>query len=482
MDLRDALPNVPDNIRRTLLNEYSMALEAHRGGDPGAASVHVAQVCESVIRALDRTLASPHADGGGLPHVNIDEWCRSVEAGDRTEPGISIPLARTIRAAYTFRNKRGAAHTGVDPLGMDAGFTLAAARWLIAEMVRHKAGLSDDDANTVVDELSGGPDGAFARIAGHRYSRYRGIGPLARPYWFADRDSLSALRAVPELRLLGESRLGYLYASAIHEDYDIEFWYGEVAPTVAVARPVAWLATFDGWESAKRARQELMRFPSTVRTVAQDEAAATLYTVDHPRPANPEEAAVLLAELDVLRSQIEELPRGDNEALERLGNNTTRGLVDRLKALLPSTEPHPGTSHFERGEHLDEAAAAFILALCIHLRHRDTDLWRRVDNQSAASASWLADIVARPARASRFRAAAELALYPKPLRTAATTEGCRNEDEITREISIAARSGRDAMLVLIASGHTLLAGHRKAEVQQWVLARYAEAGAIEQDG
>jgi hypothetical protein len=274
--------------------------------------------------------------------------------------------------------------------------------------------------------------------------------------------------------MLDDMRLGYLYASAVHQDFEVDFWHALTRPTVAVLAPLAWLATFDDYNSAIRAKQQLQRFPSPVRDGAAGLAAAELHAVDHPAPAAEDAAVALLQKVATMRAAIETLPRNAQRTRELLGSGETRELVDDLKTLLPATEATT-VGRLGLGSHLDQATAGFIFALCLYLKHRDTDLWRFADRHSEASAAWLADMVAGQTRAARFRAAAELALYPKAVRFSATADAARSEDAATQELVEAIRQGRSAMLALVFRGHPAL-GNRKAEVESWVLARYADAG------
>jgi len=122
---------------------------------------------------------------------------------------------------------------------------------------------------------------------------------------------------------------------------------------------------------------------------------------------------------------------------------------------------------------------AFILALCVYLEHRDTGLWRRVDQRSSESAKRLANIIAREAPGARFRAMVELSLYSKSDRASAadTESGVRSIDATTRKLSSAANSGRAGVQQLISQGdHALRSrSHRRSRLLAGIRAGWARS-------
>jgi hypothetical protein len=69
---------------------------------------------------------------------------------------IRLHIPRALRVVYDIRNNRDTAHLadGIDPNIQDANLVIAVLNWVMAEFVRLFHGVSPDEAETIVDNLS----------------------------------------------------------------------------------------------------------------------------------------------------------------------------------------------------------------------------------------------------------------------------------------------------------------------------------------
>lgn len=107
---------------------------------------------EGFVQALQ------HIEGGSPTKgvaPRVDDFLRGLESRASTlDDGLRICAARVARSMYALRNKRSIAHTGdVDTNTADLRYLYAAAQWILAELVRHCAGISMEAAGKLVAEI-----------------------------------------------------------------------------------------------------------------------------------------------------------------------------------------------------------------------------------------------------------------------------------------------------------------------------------------
>lgn len=108
---------------------------------------------EAVRRALDLELSGsylpftqplPRFDDNSLKHYE-------QKVGDES---YRILIPRLLKAIYNIRNKRGVAHiSNVNPNEMDATLILYAVKWVLAELIRLKSGLSLEETQALLDGI-----------------------------------------------------------------------------------------------------------------------------------------------------------------------------------------------------------------------------------------------------------------------------------------------------------------------------------------
>ncbi len=90
--------------------------------------------------------------GKSLPNFN-DQAIKHYEQQAGHE-SFRMLLPRTLKAVYNVRNKRGVAHiSDVNPNEMDASFILSSVKWVLAELVRLKSGLSISQTQDLLDAI-----------------------------------------------------------------------------------------------------------------------------------------------------------------------------------------------------------------------------------------------------------------------------------------------------------------------------------------
>jgi hypothetical protein len=108
---------------------------------------------EAVRRALDHELTGTYrAFNRTLPPFD-DNVLRSYEqqTGDQS---YRLLIPRTLKAVYNIRNRRGVAHiSDVSPNEMDATLILYTVKWVLAELLRLKSGLSPDQTQAMLDNI-----------------------------------------------------------------------------------------------------------------------------------------------------------------------------------------------------------------------------------------------------------------------------------------------------------------------------------------
>jgi hypothetical protein len=108
---------------------------------------------EAVRRALDLELTGVYVPfGSPLPQFD-DKTLKHYEQQSGHE-SYRLLIPRVLKAIYNIRNKRGVAHiSDINPNEMDASLILHCAKWVLAELVRLKSGLSPAATQELIDTI-----------------------------------------------------------------------------------------------------------------------------------------------------------------------------------------------------------------------------------------------------------------------------------------------------------------------------------------
>lgn len=109
---------------------------------------------EAVRRAIDLELTGKYTPlGKSMPNFN-DQAIQHYERQAGHE-SFRMLIPRALKAVYNVRNKRGVAHiSDVNPNEMDASFILSSVKWVLAELVRLKSGVSTSQTQDLLDAIT----------------------------------------------------------------------------------------------------------------------------------------------------------------------------------------------------------------------------------------------------------------------------------------------------------------------------------------
>ncbi len=155
MDASKALWAIPAALRKPLLEEYRKLIQNYMERRWSPAEMSGGLFCEIVYSILDGHAKSKYPAAPSKPR-DLVAACRALESNSHVPRSFQILIPRMLPALYEVRNNRGVGHSGgdVDPNHMDATVVVSMCNWILSELVRTFHGLSVDDAQVLVDNLS----------------------------------------------------------------------------------------------------------------------------------------------------------------------------------------------------------------------------------------------------------------------------------------------------------------------------------------
>jgi len=155
LDASTALGQLPAGLRTELLTEFGKITQNYREGRWEAQNLDGGRLCEVAY-----TILAGYTSGGNYPARaskpgNFGAACRALENRTGYPKSARMTIPRVLFALYEIRNGRGVGHVGgdVDANHMDAEFVLAAAKWVVAELIRLFHSTDVQTATEVVDAL-----------------------------------------------------------------------------------------------------------------------------------------------------------------------------------------------------------------------------------------------------------------------------------------------------------------------------------------
>lgn len=157
IDPTTLLANIPDGLRRALIEEYKGICNAFNEGRWKLAALDAGRFCEVAYTIIHGALSGSYAATAKKPKDFVGA-CRALESmqpaavGDRS---LRILIPRLLPALYEVRNNRNVGHVGGDviPNKMDATLVRESAAWVVAELVRINHGVDTLQAQGAVDAL-----------------------------------------------------------------------------------------------------------------------------------------------------------------------------------------------------------------------------------------------------------------------------------------------------------------------------------------
>lgn len=152
-----ALNVLPIGLRNELIAEFNKLLDHYRARRWEPSQLNAGKFSEVVFTIVDGYLRGSYPQRAAKPK-NMVQSCRGLE---RTPESVGtrsmrILIPRILPALYECRNNRNVGHVGgdVDPNEMDATFVVAAAKWIMAELVRVLHDLPTvEDATAMVEAI-----------------------------------------------------------------------------------------------------------------------------------------------------------------------------------------------------------------------------------------------------------------------------------------------------------------------------------------
>jgi hypothetical protein len=155
LDASTALGQLPSGLRSELLVEFGKIVQNYREHRWEAQNLDGGRLCEVAYSILDGyTSRAAYAAKASKPR-NFEAACKALENRTGYPDSARITIPRVLFALYEIRNRRGVGHVGgdVDANHMDAEFVLAAAKWIVAELIRLFHSTDVKTATEVVDAL-----------------------------------------------------------------------------------------------------------------------------------------------------------------------------------------------------------------------------------------------------------------------------------------------------------------------------------------
>lgn len=156
VSLDEALKDVPNGLRKPLIDLYDEALSEYRAGRWEAVGTKAGKICEVVYTIVQGKVSGKYPDKPSKPKNMVDD-CKRLEQHNKTHGrSLCIQVPRVLTAVYEMRNNRDIGHVGsdVDPNHMDAELMIRAVKWLTAELVRNFGDTDTDAARELIESVT----------------------------------------------------------------------------------------------------------------------------------------------------------------------------------------------------------------------------------------------------------------------------------------------------------------------------------------
>lgn len=108
---------------------------------------------ETVRRILEFEFSGTYTPFSAQLPKFTDATLKNYESQNCHE-SFRLLIPRALKSIYNIRNKRGVAHiSAVSPNEMDATYILYSVKWIFAEIIRLKSGLSTTDTQSLIDNI-----------------------------------------------------------------------------------------------------------------------------------------------------------------------------------------------------------------------------------------------------------------------------------------------------------------------------------------
>ena len=142
-------------IAGRLIPCYQSVIDNYVQGKWEASSIAGGKFVEVGLRALELELSGEYTPFN--QELRFDDKLLKKYENLTGEQPYRILIPRVLRAVYDIRNTRGVAHVPSDdisPNAMDATFVLRSVKWVLAEIVRLKSGLSISETESLIEAIT----------------------------------------------------------------------------------------------------------------------------------------------------------------------------------------------------------------------------------------------------------------------------------------------------------------------------------------
>jgi hypothetical protein len=155
LEASTALGQLPAGLRTELLTEFAKITQNYRERRWEANNLDGGRLCEVAYTILDGYTSGGAYAARATKPPRFETACKALENRTGYPDSARLTIPRVLFALYEIRNRRGVGHVGgdVDANHMDAEFVLAAAKWVVAELIRLFHNTDVDTATEVVDAL-----------------------------------------------------------------------------------------------------------------------------------------------------------------------------------------------------------------------------------------------------------------------------------------------------------------------------------------
>jgi hypothetical protein len=155
LDASTALGHLPTGLRTELLAEFAKITQNYRERRWEPQNLDGGRLSEVVYTILDGYTSGGSYAAKASKSANFGAACKALENRTGYPDSARLTIPRVLVALYEIRNRRGVGHVGgdVDANHMDAEFVLAAAKWVVAELIRLFHNTDIQTATEVVDAL-----------------------------------------------------------------------------------------------------------------------------------------------------------------------------------------------------------------------------------------------------------------------------------------------------------------------------------------
>lgn len=177
--LEDALKGISDlKLRKKLVEAYLSLKRNYAEGRFESSGLDAGKFCEIALRVCQlQVLGSYDPLGKRIP--NFADSCRTlvISPSSAAHESIREIIPRGLLFIYTLRNKRGIGHVGgdVDANRVDAITIAHSVDWVICEFIRLYHGLSLEEAQDLVDNLSQRKLPVIWEVAGKKRVLIKGL-------------------------------------------------------------------------------------------------------------------------------------------------------------------------------------------------------------------------------------------------------------------------------------------------------------------